>query len=279
MRCAIAALACASAWLAFAGSAAADVRHATLGDVAASLSLTTRDGSVGDLHLSLTRAGAVVFSGPITTASGRPGSLERTPPVRRFLDARLRVLDLDGDGTGEAVIDLAERGAYCCSHTVIVGAGADGTYRPAELDWGSYGSAARFAPLKRGYAIVARDARLEERYTPHVLSFEPVRVWYWSQGAVHDVSRAQPLFVQQDLSRLLATQRLLLQREDHASIDLRGLFAAIAGDQLLLGQRALAQQQLRADVAAGRVSVSSGSGPTGAAFPPALLGLLGRLHY
>jgi hypothetical protein len=96
---------------------------------------------------------------------------------------------------------------------------------------------------------------------------------------VQDVSRAQPLFVQQDLSRLLATQRLLLKREDHASIDLRGLFAAIAGDQLLLGQRALAQQQLRADVAAGRVTVSSGSGPTGAAFPPALLGLLGRLHY
>ena len=99
MRRAVAALA-ACACLAFAGPAAADVRHASLGDVSASLSLTTRAGSVGDLRLSLTRAGRVVFSGPITTASGRPGALERTPPVRRFLDVRLRVLDLDGDGTG-----------------------------------------------------------------------------------------------------------------------------------------------------------------------------------
>jgi hypothetical protein len=279
MRCPIAALALASAWLALAGPAAADVRRATLADVVASLSLTTRDGVVGNLQLSLSRAGAVVFDGPITTASGRPGSLEGTPRVRRFLDARLRVLDLDGDGTGEAVIDLAERGAYCCSHTVIVGAGADGSYRPLELDWGSYGSAARFAPLERGYAIVARDARLEERYTPHVLSFEPVRVWYWSHGSVQDVSHAQPLFVQQDLTRLLAIQRTLLRRADHATIDLRGLFAAIAGDELLLGRRTAAQRQLQADVAAGRVKVSSGYGPTGAAFPPALLGLLTRLRY
>ncbi len=279
MRRAIAALALASACLALAGPADAEVRHASLGVGVASLSLTTRGGAVGNLRLSLSRAGVVVFSGPITTGSGRPGSLERTPPLRRFLGVRLRVLDLDGDGTGEAVIDLTERGAYCCSHTVIVGAGDDGTYRPLELDWGSFGSAARFSQLKRGYAIVARDARLEERYTPHVLSFEPVRVWYWSHGVVQDMSHAQPLFVQQDLSRLLAIERTLLRRDDHAAIDLRGLFAAIAGDQLLLGRRAAAQEQLRADLAAGRITVSSGYGPTGAAFPPALLGLLARLHY
>jgi hypothetical protein len=278
MRRAVAALA-ACAGLAFAGPAAADVRHAVLGDVSASLSLTSRAGSYGDLRLSVRRAGAVVYSGAVTTASGRPGSLERTPPVRRFLDVRLRVLDLDGDGSGETVIDLAEPGAYCCSHTVIVGASAAGAYRPLELDWGSFGSAARFAPLERGYAIVARDARLEERYTPHVLSFEPLRVWYWQGGSVQDVSRGQPAFVRGDLATLLATRRTLLRRSDHASIDLRGLLTAIAGDRLLLGQRGLAARSLREDVAAGRVRVSSGSGPVGAAFPPALLRLLARLGY
>jgi hypothetical protein len=129
---AVAALAaCAS--LAFAGPAAADVRHASLGDVSARLSLSSRAGGYGELRPSVTRAGAVVYSGAVTTASGRPGSLERTPPVRRFLDVRLRVLDLDGDGSGETVIDLAEPGAYCCSHTVIVGATADGAYWPLEL--------------------------------------------------------------------------------------------------------------------------------------------------
>ena len=279
MRRVVAAAAAVCACLGVAGPAAANVRHAALGDVSAELSLTRTAGLDGNLRLSLTRAGTVVFSGPIETFSGRPGQLERTPPVRRFLDVRLRVLDLDGDGSGEAVIDLAEPGAYCCSHSVIVGAGPDGVYRPLELDWGSYASAAQYLPLAHGVAIVARDARLEERYTPHVLSFEPIRIWAWSRGSVTDVSRARPQLVQRDLSRLLGLRRELLHRSDHATIDLRGLFAAIAGDRLLLGQRGLAARALGADVAAGNVRVASSGGPIGAAFPGALLGLLSALRY
>jgi hypothetical protein len=279
MRRALAAIAAACALLALAGPAAADVRRASLGDDVASLALTRRDGGLGKLRLSLTHAGAKVFEREITTASGRPGALERRPPVRSFLDLRLRMLDLDGDGTGEAVIDLAERGAYCCSHTVIVGAGEDGVYRARELDWGSFRSAPSYARLEQGYAIVARDARLEERYTPHVLSFEPVRVWAWSRSAVQDVTRSQPALVQRDLGELLGVRQRLLARKDHASLDLRGLFAAITGDRLLLGQRGVAMRELREDVAAGRARASSGTGPTGAAFPRALLLLLGRLGY
>jgi hypothetical protein len=276
---AVAALAACCAVLALAGPAAADVRRATLGDVVASLSLTRHDGSLGDLRLALTRAGSRVFDGPITTASGRPGSLVRTPPVRRFLDVRLRLLDLDGDGTPEAVVDLAEPGAYCCSHSVIVGAGEDGAFRARELDWGSFGSAPRYVRLARGYAIVTKDARLEERYTPHVLSFEPLRVWAWSSGAVRDITRAQPRLVRRDLDGLRAVRRQLLARKDHTTLDLRGLLGAIAADRLLLGQRGLAMHELGADVAAGRVRYSSGSGPVGTAFPLALLSLLTRLGY
>ena len=58
MRRAFAALAAAFATLAFAGQAAADLRHARLGDVAAALSLTRQRGTVGNLRLVVTRAGA-----------------------------------------------------------------------------------------------------------------------------------------------------------------------------------------------------------------------------
>jgi hypothetical protein len=162
---------------------------------------------------------------------------------------------------------------------VIVGAGQDGVYRPLELDWGSFGAAAVAKPIKAGYVLVGRDARLEERYTPHALTFEPVRVWYWSHGVVQDDSRSQPLFVEADLGELLRTRASLLRRSDHATLDLRGLETAIVGDRLLLGQRAAAVQLLHADVRAGRLSQSSGTGPTGAAFPPALLKLLASLGY
>jgi hypothetical protein len=279
MRSTVAALVAAGACLILAGPATADVRHATLGDVSATLTYTQHAGVESGLRLRVTRAGALVYSNPITTASGRPGALHQRPRVRQFLGAQLRVLDLNGDGTGEAVVDLAERGAYCCSHTVIAGTTAVGGWRAVELDWGSFGSAAEAEPIKDGYLLVGRDARLEERFTPHVLSFEPVQVWRWDDGIVQDVSKQQPLVVQGDLSHLLAEQRTLLRRPDHATLDLRGLATAIAGDQLLLGQVSEATQTLQADVAAGRLRVSSGSGPTGTAFPPALLALLGRLGY
>jgi hypothetical protein len=279
MRREVAALVAACALIAGAAPASADVRSAHLGDVSATLTLRSHAGVFGDLRLSVTRAGAVVFDGPITTASGRPGSLVRQPAVASFLGVRLRVLDLDGDGTGEAVVDLAERGAYCCSHSVIVGAGADGSYRPLELDWGSFGSAAVVRPIKAGYLLVGRDARLEERFTPHVLSFEPVRIWYWRRGVVQDDSSSQPLFVQPDLAGLLKTRAGLLRRSDHATLDLRGLDTAITGDRLLLGQRTAALRALQADVRAGRLTHASGPGPVGAAFPPALLKLLAKLGY
>jgi hypothetical protein len=279
MRVAAAALIAACALTVLAGPASADVRQATLGDVTARLSLTSRGGSVDDLRLVLTRAGTTVFARSISTASGRPGSLVRTPPTRRFLDVRLHVLDLDGDGTGEAVVDLDERGAYCCSHSVIVGAGPDGVYRPLALDWGSFGSAPHYERVGQGYAIVGRDARLEERYTPHVLSFEPVRIWAWQRGALRDVSHEQPRLVRRDLTLLLATRRELLRSKDHASIDLRGLFAAIAGDRWLLGEQGTAIAELGWDVAYGRVQVASVPGPTGTRFPLRLLSLLVELGY
>jgi hypothetical protein len=279
MRGARAALAAACLLLACSGTASAEVLRAQLGDVSAQLVLVRHGGLVRDATLTLTRAGHVVFAGPITTAAGRPGSLQLRPRLRTFADASLRVLDLDGDGTGEAIVDLAERGAYCCSHSVIVGSGADGSYRAFELDWGSFGSAAVPVPLKDGYVLVGRDARLEERYTPHVLSFEPVRIWRYAHGSVEDVTREQPLLVQRDLGELLAERRTLLRRPNHRTIDLRGLLTAIAGDRLLLGRRAAAVRSLHADVAAGLVRVSSEAGPIGAAFPPALLRLLGRLGY
>jgi len=197
--------------------------------------------------------------------------------MRRAVAALAAWATLAFAGPAAADVRHAALGDVSAGHTVVVGASPDGVYRPLELDWGSFGSAARYAPLERGYAIVARDARLEERFTPHVLSFEPVRVWYWRAGAVHDVTREQPTFVRGDLASLLATRRTLLRRPDHAAIDLPGLLTAIAGDRLLLGQRRLAARELRADAAAGRAG--SGSGPVGRAFPPAMLRLLARLGY
>lgn len=278
MKVRLAALAAVCSSLVLAAPALADVRHAQLGDVSAALTYTHHDGTDSGLQLVLTKAGATVWSGSITTREGRPGA-PATPRVHGFADAELHVLDLDGDGTGEAVIDLAERGAYCCSHTVIVGTRADGSFGELELDWGSYASADTVTPIATGDLLVAHDARLDERYTPHVLSFMPVRVWRYDQGVIQDVSHDQPIAVQRDLGQLLSERRSLLRRPDHKTIDLRGLFAAIAGDQLLLGQRAQAVKALNADVASGNVRVASAGGPLGAKFPPALLKLLARLGY
>jgi hypothetical protein len=82
--------------------------------------------------------------------------------------------------------------------------------------------------------------------------------------------------VRRDLDGLLATRRRLLRRK---GIDMRGLFAAIAGDRWLLGEQGTAIAELGWDVAYGRVQVASVPGPTGTRFPLALLSLLVRLGY
>ncbi|MEO9176624.1 MAG: hypothetical protein ABI317_14010, partial [Gaiellales bacterium] len=96
MRITIVALVAACSCLFLAGPAAADVRHAKLGDISATLSYTQHAGFESGLWLRVTRAGSLIYSNPITTAAGRPGALEQHPRVRDFLGAQLQVLDLDG---------------------------------------------------------------------------------------------------------------------------------------------------------------------------------------
>ena len=176
--------------------------------------------------------------GPITTASGRPGALERDaarPPLPRRTGPRPRS-ERRRCGRGRRRSRRARR--LLLQPQRDRRRRRDGVYRPLELDWGSFGIRSR-RPRRSSAATSssARDARLEERFTPHVLSFEPVRLWYCGpRRRPGRVARQQPTFVRRRLSHLLAPRRELLRRPDHATLDLRGLQGAIAGDRLLLGE-------------------------------------------
>ena len=126
-----------------------------------------------DLHLTISKPGAIVFSAPVARAAGRPGALHRTPPLPELLGAQLSVLDLDdGSSRPRRSSTSQSTSTYCSVRTVIVGAGADRACRAVELDSAAFRDGGG-AASEQG-RLPARRRRLRgstSAYTPGALSF------------------------------------------------------------------------------------------------------------
>jgi hypothetical protein len=206
------------------------VHKARQGDVRAELSY--REGPPMRIwsaaRLKIWNAGKLVVNrrlGPYATWSGRKP---------------LQVLQLDGAGPPEVLVTLYTGGAHCCSeswvytgaHRTVMGWGhvdagklrdADGDGKP-EFHW-----------MDTGFA-----------YT--VASFGgsrfPVKVWSYSDGAFHDVTKAFPGEVQADQAEQFGVYREALS--DGNSDLVRGALAAYAADGYTLGQGDAAMAVLQA---------------------------------
>ena len=237
---------------------------------------TQHDGYVSDLHLVVTKANKKVWSGDLTTREGRPGA-PASPQVHDFVSARRTCARPRRRRRGRDIAQLDERGSYCCSHTVIIGVRGDGAFNRSS--WTGGATARPRPPRSAGEVLVAGDDRLDERYTPHVLSFTPVRIWRYDHGTVTDVSKQQPLIVTRDLSRSAGEQR----RAAGARITRRSTCAACSrrspATSCCSASAPRRRRRCRPTCAAGKVKVASAGGPLGAKFPPALLALLGKLGY
>jgi hypothetical protein len=162
------------------------------------------------------------------------------------------------------MVDVAEPGAYCCARSVILGL-AGGRVARIDRFWGGLSRAPELLPTGRGVLLVGRDARFEERWTPDVISAEPLRVLRYRDGRLVDVTHREPALLAADAGRLSALLRMLPR-----GTDARGVVAALTADRVLLGQGAVARRALDRLVASARV---------GAAFRDELLRFLVRTGY
>jgi len=201
----------------------------------------------GEVRIAIDRAGARLFEAPVHA----PGcEVEGTgtcwlPGWDEGADA-VRIRDLDGDGEPEVLVDQDTGGAHCCLGVTVLGLtrdalGAPSGYRATSRGFASSGYVLRTID---GAAILASgDVRFEDRWTAHVLSAVPLRLWRFSAatGRFVDVTAEHPDRIRSDRRALRRTlDRVLRDRADA-----RGSAAAWAADSYRLGLRDRALRTLR----------------------------------
>jgi hypothetical protein len=277
------ALPLAAALLAFAlslaaapGARAAPVSEtAELGDVRATFSYAGKDFAFHDLHLTIVRAGVTAFDAPITYGSCRGDSC--LAPARPGDGSSVRVLDLDGDGEPEVLLDVYTGGAHCCTIALVYRYdAAAGAYRRRAHNFLDPGY--RLADLDRDgtLELLSADGRFAYAFTAFAMSAFPVQVWRFTGGRFRDVTNSLRSRVERDARGLLRTYRSLRARRG----DVRGVLAAYTADLYRLGRSADAWRLVRAAIRRGELPArGDGMGPSARGYERALRRFLIRTGY
>jgi hypothetical protein len=173
------------------------------------------------LHLKVSDGGRVVIDRPVRLR----GQLN-APGLQ---PGGLAFRDLDGDGSDELLLDLFTGGAHCCFVEQLV----DFSSSPpltVQKDFGDPG--ARVASLGGRAVLLSADDTFAYRFTAYVASGLPVQIWAYGGGRFHDVTRSYPARIARDARSWWSAY--VQERRRHA--DVRGLLAAWAADQALLGR-------------------------------------------
>ena len=239
-----------AALLMAAPTAFATTETASSGSVTAKFSYTKKsDFQYTDLRLQIARGGAIVFdklTPPSCTEPDcglQPALLEKGPSVS--------VVDLDGDGEPEVIVEVFSGGAHCCVFAEIY------SYSPSSNGYANFER--NFAG---GYTLAdvngdrlpefeATDSRFDEAFTAHAASTEPLMILDWRGGKLVDVTRSYPFLSRQDASFQLRLYRHERRRRD---FDVRGILASYAADEYLLGKSATANRLLSKALHRGELS-------------------------
>lgn len=243
--------------LVVAAPAAAETETASFGAVSATFSYTKVDVLQYDgMTVQITRAGAVAFDGVAQAKGCEP---PYCAPAKAADDRSLRVVDLDGDGEPEVIVDLYTGGAHCCTIAEV-------------FRW----TGKAYVSVTRGFAdfgytldggtFVTGDARFAYAFASFADSAMPVRLLAFRAGTWSDVTRAHPETLRADAARWLKEYKK--RRKGTRAL---GLLAAWVADEYRLGtsHRAAADRFLTAELRAGRLRADQ-SWPHGKSYVSAL---------
>jgi hypothetical protein len=194
-------------------------------------------------ELTLTRTG-LRQRARIPPSSRDSGSARRAIPYA--LGAHpLHVVDLDGDGEPEVMVDLFWGGTRCCMWTRIYRFDRDRQRYHATIQfWGNFQDFYRLRDVDNDGRpeLVARDSRIEQ-VTSTWSYFSPVRVFQYRHGRMIDVTQRFPALVAADARDLYRTKWT------------RELLSAWVSDQYRLGHRQRAEQVVQEALRSGQLAV------------------------
>jgi hypothetical protein len=202
------------------------------GPVQATLSWQAADFGVKDPRLAVVRAGATLFEGPPVSSADlcSVGCIFAGTGA----DAPLKVVDLDGDGEPEVLVDTFTGGAHCCVISdVLKFTGA--AYARFELNWGSAGYRLRDVNGDGRQELDGFDPAFEDAFTSHAASFQPPLVLAFDatrKGGFRDLTRRVPAVVRRNLKQALHIIGVARRQQGETE----GAVAAYVADLYLLNR-------------------------------------------
>jgi hypothetical protein len=271
-------LAAALATLLVPAAAAADKAGsvtASSGAVQATLSWKAAELGVADPHLVVVRAGATAFdASPVAQSeSCSEGGCSFLPSGKRT--SPLQVLDLNGDGEPEVLVDVYTGGAHCCAETEILRF-TGSAYDVREAQWGNLGYDLRDLNGDGRPELLSYDDAFSGAFSSYAASFWPPRVLQYDPAATsgfRDLTRSFPAVVRRNVRDALHT----LRRARRQHYETTGIVAAYVADLYLLGRGREVVPYLRR--ARRRGDLRAISGPASRRYERQLLAFLRKQGY
>jgi hypothetical protein len=205
------------------------------------------------------------------------GSLRCDPPFDTGFGNPLHIVDLDGDGEPEVLVELYTGGAHCCFATVFLR--FDGrTYLGRMHVWGNVGYHVAYLRGNTVPELVSADDRFAYAFTSFAESAFPVQIWRYDHGALTDVTSTYRYAVVDDAHRLWHEY---VEGRKYPTADVRGLLAAWLADEYRLGRGGEGWREVEAAYRRGDLSPPRADPlwPTGRRYLSALRGFLEHTGY
>jgi hypothetical protein len=209
--------------LVLAAPAAAKTETASLGDVRAELSYTPhKDKPPTAIELKVFEGGSQIVDRKISD------DMFFQPVGYHTSTKSVRVRDLDGDGSGDAIFDLFTGGAHCCALTYLYKNGTE-----IIKNWGNPGYRIR------GGDLITGDDRFTYHWGSYAASLQPLQVFQLTSDAkLTDVTGERPAMLRKELKRFKRYYRQAVRdlKKDPVFVELvQSSVGAIAADQCSLG--------------------------------------------
>jgi hypothetical protein len=195
---------------------------------------------VRDFRVAITREGQRLVDERVTVrgcaAIGCALGPATFPPGRNAV----AVVDLEGEGEPEVVVDTYTGGAHCCTVSKIwrIDGGASS---PSEHDWGNQVYRLRDFDRDGRAEFRSADDRFSYAFGSYAVSRWPVQILHYRDGRMRDVTRRFPGRVRSDMR---AHRRLYL-RSRRTRHDSRPALAAYVADLHRLGRHRQARRVVR----------------------------------
>lgn len=237
------------------------------GNVTATFTFTGSPPNIKHQRLTIVRGGQELYNQAVTA---RLCGTQCGPGAFGARASSVRVVDIEGNGEPDVVLELFSGGASCCFIDQVFSYDPGTmTYPKTEQDF-VYGAV--LTKISGLWRFKSADGGFLCAFTDCADSGEPLQIFGFSAGRFHNLTRHYPKLIRSDAARWLRAFK------HHLSNGV-GLIAPWAADEELLGKNKQVQSTLSSEAAKGDLRDGGDGVASGKKFVKKLNALLRKLGY